>query len=97
MSTSTRRPRGRPWWETRSCSVCRQVIGRLRFWQEKPRLLAGTGDSRDVRYLKVTDVQPLLADHLLVCGECYFNRYGDSLAAAQRRRTITRRPRQVSA
>ncbi len=91
MSTSTRRPAGRPWWEARPCNVCHNLVGRLGFWQEKPRLLAASGDARDVRYLKLKDVEPLMADHLLVCGDCYFNRYAESLATAQRQRAESRR------
>ncbi len=73
------------------------MIGRLGFWQEKPRLLAASGDARDVRYLKVKDIEPLMADHLLVCGDCYFNRYSESLAAAQRARAEARRARRAEA
>lgn len=73
------------------------MIGRLGFWQEKPRLLAASGDARDVRYLKVKDVQPLMTDHLLVCGDCYFNRYAESLATAQRLRAESRRSRRAEA
>jgi hypothetical protein len=45
----------------------------------------------------VKDVERLMADHLLVCGDCYFNRYAESLATAQRLRAEARRTRRAEA
>jgi len=65
------------WYETKPCAVCKETIGKRRFWQDKPRVVGPGGAVRDAAYIEAKELNGLLATHRLVCPSCYFNRFGD--------------------
>jgi hypothetical protein len=42
-TTSQRKTGGRPWWEARRCELCDTKIGKVRSWEEPPRLVSQQG------------------------------------------------------
>ena len=70
------------WYETKSCALCAKTIGKRRFWQDKPRLVAPDGQARDCAYVEADSVSQLLPTHVLVCHDCYLHRFGEVKALA---------------
>ncbi len=82
--TRTTRTGDRRWWETKRCEVCRARIGRVRPWDERPRLLDADGHVRDARSVWPQEAGAVLATHQLTCGRCYVDRWGEALALVRR-------------
>lgn len=74
----------RRWWESRRCAVCSGRIGRIRPWEERPRLVAPDGRACDPRTVAPAAADAVLATHHLACGSCFVRRWADVLALAQR-------------
>ena len=74
---------GRPWWEARHCELCHTRIGKLRSWQEPPRLVSGDGVARAGRGVSRAELPNLLRTHRLFCALCWSNRWGETLARAR--------------
>jgi hypothetical protein len=72
------------WYETKTCALCGTVIGKRRFWQDKPRLVAPGGQARDCAYVEEANVPELLSTHILVCHGCYLHRFGEVKALADK-------------
>jgi hypothetical protein len=77
------------WYETKSCALCGETIGKRRFWQDKPRLVAAGGQARDCAYVDAAKVPDLLTRHVLVCHGCYLHRFGEVKELAERERGPT--------
>jgi len=84
--TSKRKAGGRPWWEARRCELCRAKIGKLRAWEEPPRLVAGDGRAIPGRTVSRSELSSLLLTHRLFCPDCWSNRWGETLALARQPR-----------
>jgi hypothetical protein len=88
-SAPTAARNARPWWEGRICAVCDKPIARLRFWHDKPRLIAVGRPPKDVRSVRPEEVERALESSRLVCTGCYYHRHGEALAAARGPRSST--------
>jgi hypothetical protein len=88
-TTSQRKTGGRPWWEARRCELCHTKIGKVRSWEEPPRLVSAQGHAVLGRAVTRTELPALLLTHRLFCAACWSNRWGETLA-------LSRTPRPAS-
>jgi hypothetical protein len=65
------------WYDSQSCAVCNNKIGKRYFWQDKPRLVGPNKEVLDCAYVDEDKARALAATHKLVCHACYLNRFGD--------------------
>lgn len=73
------------WYAIKACEICGRAIGDPWFFQGKPRLVNGTGESHDCSYVDELRVPDLLKTHVLACPSCYSNRFGDVMTLAHKR------------
>ena len=88
-----RRTGGRPWWEARHCELCHTRIGKLRSWQEPPRLVSGDGLARAGRGVTRAELPGLLRTHRLFCAMCWSNRWGETTRPRASAACNSERPR----
>jgi hypothetical protein len=81
--TSRRKTGGRPWWEARCCELCTAKIGRVRSWEEAPRLVAEDGRAVPGRGVTRGELPAVLLTHRLFCSRCWNDRWGETLALAR--------------
>jgi hypothetical protein len=81
--TSQRKTGGRPWWEARRCELCHTKIGKVRSWEEPPRLVSEHGNAVPGRSVTRTELAAFLATHRLFCASCWSDRWGETLALSR--------------
>jgi hypothetical protein len=81
--TSQRKTGGRPWWEARQCELCHTKIGKVRAWEEPPRLVSAEGRAVPGRSVSRAELPALFLTHRLFCAACWSHRWGETLALAR--------------
>ncbi len=67
------------WYQDRECLVCKQKIGKLHFWNEKPKIIDAKGSTVQWRGLDDAKIDGLLKENKPVCYPCYTDRLRDML------------------
>jgi hypothetical protein len=82
-TTSQRKTGGRPWWEARRCELCDTKIGKVRSWEEPPRLVSQQGHAVLVRAVTRTELLALLLTHPPVLRGLLEQPLGETLALSR--------------
>lgn len=67
------------WYENVECLVCKKKIGKLHFWNDKPKIVDATSHTVPWKGLDDAKIAELLKDNKAVCFPCYTDRLRDLL------------------